>query len=241
MLGHYVKSIFRLEQLPLFDGDEMKKQALRGYRGPVGSFTHQPLEWETQTGNDLNVENTIIPFKDSRVLFITRHPLDVMVSSYMHAKFKAPKAPYLGSLSDFIYDPVYGLDKFLVFHELWARHHHQVRGFLLWRYEDLRAAPEVQLRALLGFLDIEVNEAAILDAVKFSSFDNLKALEASGERLVYPSSGFRAFGDGPRDEPNAFHVRKGQVGGYREEMSQEMAAELEARIRSELSDFFRYR
>ncbi len=240
MLGQYCKTVYRLDHLPLFDADEMEALASKGYSGPLGTFTHQPLVWQGQTAKDLNYHNTLVPFSQDRVLFITRHPLDVLVSHYMHSKYKVPNAPYPGTLEDFIADPVQGLDKFLAFHNLWARHHGDVQDFLLWRYEDVRASPEVQLSKLLLFLGAEIQDSAVPEAVKFASFENLKAMESAGERLVYQSSGFNAFGDGPKDDPNAFHVRKGQVGGYRDEVAPEMVERLEARVRAEMPAMFGY-
>jgi hypothetical protein len=240
MLGHYVKTVFGLDHLLLFDQAEMEELVSNGYRGPVGVFTHGPLVWDRQTAADLDYDNTVRPFIDQRVVFLTRHPLDVLVSQFMHAKFKARKAPYLGRLQDFVTDPVHGLDKFLRFHELWARHHSEVRAFMLWRYEDVRVSPEEQLKRLLAFLGLQADSSAVSAAVKFASFENLKAMEAAGERLVYRSSGFNAFGDGPRDDPNAFHIRKGQVGGYRDELSPELTGRLEERLLVEMPAFFGY-
>lgn len=241
MLGHYVKTIFGLDHVPLFDRGEMEEMARKGYGGPVGTFTHGPLVWDRQTAQDLSYDNTVKPFIHQRVVFLTRHPLDVLVSSFMHSKYRArQKPPYPGHLEDFVDDPVYGLGKFLRFHELWARHHGEAEGFLLWRYEDLRVSPEAQLRRLLTFLGTEIQESAVSEAVKFASFDNLKAMESAGERLVYLSTGFNAFGDGPKDNPNAFHVRKGQVGGYRSEIAPKLVEALEAEVREKMPKFFGY-
>ncbi len=241
MLGHYIKRVYQLDFLPLFDSGEMDSLASQGYTGPVGDFTHYPLEWGVQRAVHLNFNNAIAPFMSKRVIFITRHPLDVLVSSFMHAKRKVPNVAYAGSLNDFVYDSVYGIDKLLAFHQIWAKNHDKVERFLLWRYEDLRAEPEVQLRKLLAFLDVESQDEAVTDAVKYASFENLKAMESAGERLVYASSGFNAFGDGPKDDPNAFHIRKGLVGGYRDELAPDVVAHLEARVCAEMPEMFGYR
>lgn len=240
MLGHYVQLVHELDHLPLFDANEMAELTRRGYRGSKGVFTHQPLTWESQLPGDLSYENVIAPFLGQKVLFLTRHPLDTLVSHFMHAKYKVPDAPYPGNLIDFILDPVQGFDKFIRFHELWATHHGDVGEFFLWRYEDVRRDPAGQLKRLLAFLGEAVDEAAIRDAIEFASFENLKAMESSGEKLVYKSSGFNAFGDGPRDDPNAFHIRKGEVGGYKNELAPEVVSELEPRVKAEMPVFFGY-
>jgi len=241
MLGHYVKRLYSLERLPVFDVAEMSDLVRDGYAGPVGELTHQPLVWRGQTAADLNHENTIAPFVHDRVVFLTRHPLDTLVSNFMHCKYNVPEHNrYPGELSDFVVDPVYGLDKFIRFHQLWAEHHRDVREFLLWRYEDLRAEPQRQLETLLNFLQTRVDAPAIAAAVEAASFENMREMEASGNRPVYQSSGFSMFGRGPKDTPNAFHVRKGKIGGYRGELPADLIAPLEARIQTELPRFFGY-
>lgn len=240
MLGRYVQLVHGLDQLPLFDMHEMIDLSRRGYRGSIGAFTHQPLTWETQLPGDLTYKNVIAPFSDQKVLFLTRHPLDTLVSHFMHAKLKVPDAPYPGNLIDFILDPVQGLDKLIRFHEFWAAYHGDVKEFFLWRYEDVRRDPVGQLKQLLVFLGETVDEGAMLDAVEYASFKNLKAMESSGKKFIYKSSGFNAFGDGPRDDPNAFHVRKGEIAGYKNELPPNLVADLERRIEVEMPAFFRY-
>ena len=240
MLGRYVQLVHGLNDVPLFDSNEMADLVRNGYGGATGTFTHHPLTWERQVAGDLSFDNVIAPFLGKKVIFLTRHPLDALVSHFMHAKFKVPSAPYPGTLTEFIMDPVQGLEKFFKFHDVWARHHGDVNEFLLWRYEDVRRDPDGQLKRLLVFLGEEVKEGAVREAIQFSSFENLKAMETSGKKFVYKSSGFDAFGEGPRDDPNAFHVRKGLVGGYRDELPAELLGMLEQRVKAEMPAFFGY-
>lgn len=240
MLGRYVQIIHGLDHLPLFDANEMAALANHGYRGSNGVFTHQPLTWETQVAGDLSYKNVIAPFLRQKVLFLARHPLDTLVSHFMHAKHKVPDAPYPGDLIDFIFDPVHGLDKLIRFHELWAAHHGDVGEFFLWRYEDVRRDTPAQLKHLLEFLGEVVDDVAMRVAVEYASFENLKAMESAGKKLIYKSSGFNAFGDGPRDDPNTFHVRKGEIAGYKNELPPQHVADLEQRVKVEIPAFFRY-
>ncbi|WP_337996701.1 sulfotransferase domain-containing protein [Oleispirillum naphthae] len=238
MFGRYVRSVYDLVEMPLFDPVEMAEMRAAGYAGPLGEFTHHPLTWKTQRARDLSAENVVAPFRGRRVVFLTRHPLDTLVSAFMQARFKVAASPYPGDLADFIADPVYGLEKLIRFHEIWAEHHGETADFLLWRYEDVRTDPAGQMRRLLAFLGIPLDETALADAVDFASFDNLKAVETSGTRLVYKSSGFNAFGDGPRDDPNAFLVRKGRIKGYKDELDAACVARLEDTIRSTMPKMF---
>jgi Sulfotransferase domain. len=241
MLGRYIQLAHGLDALPLFDPVEM--QALRdgGYSGPTGAFTHEPLTWETQTAAELSRRNVIAPYRDKKVIFLARHPLDTIVSHYMNMKYKV-QDPYPNHLSDFVRDPVFGLDKLFRFYELWAECHSEIRGFHLVRYEDMKHAPHEELSKILEFLGQTVRESDVGGAVSFASFDNLKALESSGTPVIYQSSGFAVFG--PRandhDNPNAHHVRKGKVGGYRTEFSEEECEYYEAQVKLRMPQFFGY-
>ncbi len=238
MLGRYVQRIFDLTNMPLFDQVEMTELRAAGYTGPTGLFTHHPLTWETQSADNLNVENVIAPFRGKRIILLTRHPLDTLVSAFMHVKFMLVDSPYPGSLADFIEDPVYGLEKLIRFHEIWAAHHAETAAFLLWRYEDVRADPALEMRRLLDFLSLPHDADALADAVNYASFENLRAMEASGARLIYKSSGFNIFGSGPRDDPNAFHIRKGRVNGYKDELDPALSARLENIVRDRMPKMF---
>ncbi len=238
MLGRYVQKVFGLASAPLFDEMEMAELRADGYAGPTGLFTHHPLTWETQTAVDLNVENVIAPFRAKRVILLTRHPLDTLVSAYMQAKFMLAANPYPGTLADFIEDPVFGLEKLIRFHEIWSEHHQETSKFMLWRYEEVRANPSREMLRLLAFLNLPHDADALADAVNYASFENLRAMEASGARLIYKSSGFNAFGSGPRDDPNAFHVRKGRVNGYRDEIDAASVARLENIVLSRMPKIF---
>ena len=239
LLGRYIQLTCNLAEMPLFDPKEMADLKRQGYNSLTGEFTHMPLTWLNQEANDLTCDSVIGPFTDHKIVFMTRNPLDTLVSSFMHAKYKSMR-PFKGNIADFIQDPVYGLTKLLRFHQIWAESRSETRSFFLLRYEDTHSDPAAQLRQLLAFLDQQIDDAAIQEAVSFASFENLKKLELSNTRLIYKSSGFNAFGDGPKDVPNAFHIRKGEVGGYRDELPEEMILSLEKQVKLGMPAFFGY-
>lgn len=242
LLGRYVQQLYGLQELPLFDARQMTELRHQGYAGINGRFTHEPLVWDAQTADCLNYDNVVAPFAKERVLLLVRHPLDVMVSHFMHMKYRlALRHPYPGSVTDFIYDPVWGLSKFFRFHQLWAEHCQKVDQLLLWRYEDLLREPHEQTRTMLRFLDIPIDEMVLADAIEYASFDNLKKIEASGSDMVYKSSGGVVLARGDSGDPNAFHVRKGQAGGYKDELPSDLVAELELQVAQNMPELFGYR
>lgn len=240
-LGRYLQTVYGLIEMPLMDSAEFPNLASAGCK-TIGEFTHFPLEWTSQCESDLTYASVVSPFRGQRVVLLLRHPLDVLVSQYMQERFRNKTTPFAGSLQEFIEHPVFGIGKLIKFYRLWADAFNDVPDLHIWRYEDARRKPVDSFVELLTFLGEVVRAHAIDEAVDYASFENLSAIERSGKRdIVYKSSGLYVFGSEVGGDSNAMHVRKGKVGGYKEELSPEMAAQLEARVRSEMPEFFGYR
>jgi hypothetical protein len=159
----------------------------------------------------------------------------------MQERHRNKASPFLGSLTDFIEDPIFGISKLIRFHCLWANARKDVPDLHIWRYEDARLNPSDVLAQLLRFLGEDVKHDALDEAVTYASFDNLSTTERSGKRdIVYKSSGLYVFGSEHSENPNAMHVRKGQVGGYKDELAPEITERLEARVRAEMPAMFGY-
>jgi hypothetical protein len=83
---------------------------------------------------------------------------------------------------------------------------------MLIRYEDRRAEPARIFRNVLEFMQIHASADELDQVVQWSSFENMKITEQK-----------QTFDDGSRHlmlkDPNnrdAFKVRRGKVGGYRD-------------------------
>jgi hypothetical protein len=243
MIGRYVQKLGDLPELPLLELEANAPRLLSQAVGPsaAGYFTHAPLVWTEQTADDLTRDSICGPFRSQKVILLIRHPLDVVVSHYMHNQFKnAGPDKFAGTLCDFIEDPVFGLRKLLRFYELWRELRGEVPDLLLWRYEDARKDPLNSLYQIIRFLDLPMDSTAAEEAVRFSSFENMKQMESSGPRMSYKSSGFVLFGAGDRSNPNAYHVRSGKVGGYQTMFSPEHLERYERIIGEQLSEFYGY-
>lgn len=240
LLGRYAQTLHGLPEMPLFDLDDRGHPGLRGYPGPFFRFTHEPLEWRTQTAADLRHENVVAPFAGRRVVLLTRYPIDVLVSLFMQQKYTRNPHRYEGELEQLVDDPVYGLEKFLRFHALWDAGAGETADFRLARYEDLRRDPEREAGAIAGFLGFAIDEKALREAVEFAAFDRMKSMQASGQVPTYPSSGLGVFGPIDPTEPRSNRVRSGTVGGYRAELRPETCARLERRIREALPARYGY-
>ena len=149
-------------------------------------------------------------FADKRVLFLIRDPRDVVVSCFFEASKR--KRVYAGSISEFLRDPHYGIEKIVTYDNLW----HAARGvpeaFELVSYEGLHADPRGTLARTLAFLGATGIDDALLDAaVEFSRFENMRRMEEKG--TFDANSRLRPGDAGDRE---SFKTRKGAVGGYAE-------------------------
>ncbi|MCX7631539.1 MAG: sulfotransferase domain-containing protein [Geminicoccaceae bacterium] len=97
----------------------------------------------------------------------------------------------------------------------WARERAAMPRTLLVRYEDLRAEPVRELGKLAGFLGLPASERELVAAVEYARFERLQAREVGGffdRAILRPAD--------PTD-PRTFKVRRGEVGGYRNDFAPE--------------------
>jgi sulfotransferase family protein len=239
MLGRYTQLVCGLPELPLFDATDRLGRCERFCVGPAMQFTHRPLLWGNQKASDLDFGNVIHPFESKRIVLIIRHPLDTMVSHWMQRKHRMNK-PYEKSLIEFIDDPVWGIEKFFDFYSLWFNYRDKPNGFLLIRYEDMRADPAPVFTNLLKFLGISMQEKYVQQAVQDADFDVMKKIEVFGHGPKYRWSGKSIFASGDISNPDALHVRRGEVGGFVNYLETSATERLVADIEKKLPVFFGY-
>lgn len=238
LLGQYVAVLYRLGEAPLFDGAEREAMEAQGYCGSYGAFTHGPLTWETQTAADLTRDNCLAPYERVKVLLLSRHPLDVMVSLYMQEVTRTQK--YAGSISSFIEDKVFGLSKYIAYYNLWANRVVSHDNILLVHYEGMRQDAVAGLMGITRFLGIPWDEESAAVAVERSSFSSMRKLELSGRGPKYKSSGLSIFATGDIANPEAMHLRRGEVKGYRHYLDAVTTDSLIAMIKKNLAPCYGY-
>jgi hypothetical protein len=145
-------------------------------------------------------------------LLLSRDPRDILVSLFFQLTKR--KREFDGNLADLIYDPRLGIMAVIQVMNTWIREWGDKSNFKLLRYEDCRQDTRAAFEAVLKFFGFDaIDEQSMTHSLWFSSFDNMKKMEAS-----------REFGKGillARDagDPDSFKVRRGVVGGYREVLS----------------------
>ena len=107
---------------------------------------------------------------------------------------------------------------------------------LLIRYEDMRAEPAQVLAEILAFMHIMLSPGEVEQVVELTSFENMKRLE---QNQTFDSGSRRLMIKDP-DNPNAYKVRRGKVGGYSDYFDEGELEEIDRLIAS-LPPMYAYR
>lgn len=144
-----------------------------------------------------------------RVVYLRRDPRDVMVSLYFQIKGRMRDVfDFEGDISAFIRDEYFGAANLLEFDRQWRELSR--RGLALCvNYEECHEDLAGVLRRTLAWYELDVNDQALRAACAGASFQNMRAVELSGE-----------FGE-PWLQPRngATKTRRGVVGGYLDYLS----------------------
>ena len=172
------------------------------------------------------------------IVFLLRHPLDVIVSLYFHIQKHALHERKLFNdwpldlsdvtMIDFALHSHWGLREAIQFYNGCARHAAAMPSAHIVRYEDMREHPARELAAILRFAGTETSPEDADDAARFTSFERLRAAERDN---AFDSARLRP---GDPNDPESFKVRRAKVFGYRDYFSPEQCGELEAIIDDEL-------
>jgi hypothetical protein len=223
--GHEVIAEWLAEEAPRLGGAPLL------FTHALSVPAHEPAR-----GMDLFLEY----IEDRRRLFFVRDPRDVVVSHYFQTSRRARRQPDYDprSVGDFVRDPDRGIDRVLLFFGACERSLRSGSGLALrLAYEDLHADPTAGLGAALAFFGAQASPAALKLAVEFGSFENMQRLERKGE---FAHDNRRLVARDPSD-PESFKTRRGEVGGYREYISDDDVVYIEERIATLLPETFGYR
>lgn len=105
-----------------------------------------------------------------RIVYLARHPADIMVSYYKFVQGRQGRDP--GAFSQFIRDRRRGIPAWQNHVQSWRPHWGHVV-----RYEDMLADSETELRKLLAYAQCPCSDEIVAQAVEKSSFDRMKTVE----------------------------------------------------------------
>jgi estrone sulfotransferase len=149
-----------------------------------------------------------------KVIYIIRDPRDVMVS-YYHFKLMT-NARFFSSLKEFISCDNHCPCRWDKHVTGWLLHGHN-SDICLLRYEEMKKDPAMALRRVLDFAGLAYTEADIKRAVEASTFQKMRSAE-----LKHGLAGPEVL-----KNTNEHLVRRGKVGGWRDELDEESVRILE--------------
>ena len=206
---------------------------------PRLAATNAYYSYEGEVGKLLAAGAADNPVRHKPVLFLARNPIDIAVS-WFHQFTKRQSRAKQELINHSIANPIdrrtvqmwefvrhsdIGLPSLIEYQNTWARNVQALEQGMLVRYEDLRAEAVPTLQKVMQLMGEQFSDAEICAAVEWGSFENLQKLETSG---TFSQGGMKLVN---REDPSTFKVRRGKVGGYREDFDAHQVAELEALVR----------
>jgi hypothetical protein len=239
MLSRYYQVKYDLPSSLVFKSDELQRM---NPKIPSFFFSNGHYSYERVIAQALDGEGPAEGVAGKPVMFIARHPCDQAVSWFhqftkrtsepkvelINATLKAPIDRKAINMWDFVRHSEIGLEFLIDYLNAWYRRICPMEGALILHYEDMRLKPRETFTRVLDFMGEPLDDALIDDAVAYGDFDNLKKLEAAGEftrgglALVNP------------DDPTTRKVRRGKIGGFRDDFPPEQVAELEQLVAARL-------
>jgi hypothetical protein len=166
-----------------------------------------------------------------RIVLLARDPRDVVISSYFHKKERSKKTDV--SLEEFLRHPRWGIEGLVGILNHWRRRFASHPRSHWLSYEGLQADPQGELLRLTSAIGSPVRAETAKAAVEAARFDKMKAAEAAG---TFEDQRLRP---GDPSRPDSFKVRRGRVGGYREDLGPESIAYVDAAV-ARLDPFYGY-
>jgi hypothetical protein len=209
---------------------------------PRLAATNGYYSYEGEVGKLLAVGAPDNPLRHKPVLFLARNPIDIAVSWY-HQFTKRQSRAKQELINHFIDHPIdrrtvemwdfvrhsdIGLPSLIEYENTWARNVQALERGMLVKYEELRAEPVPTLQRITRLMGADFSEEEIRAAVDWGSFENLQKLETSG---TFSQGGMKLVNAA---DPSTYKVRRGKVGGYREDFNPQQVAELEALVRDNI-------
>jgi hypothetical protein len=209
---------------------------------PRLAATNGVYSYEGEVGKLLSIGAPDNPLRHKPVLFLARNPIDIAVSWYhqftkrqsrakqelINHSIEHPIDRRSVQMWEFVRHSDIGLPFLVDYQNTWAKSVAALPQGLVVKYEELRANPVPTLRRIVQHMGAEFSEEEVRAAVEWGSFDNLQKLETAG---TFSQGGMKLVN---RDDPSTFKVRRGKVGGYRDDFEPEQVAELEALVRDNI-------
>jgi sulfotransferase family protein len=239
MISRLYQLRYNLPESKLINTDEFARKIPEI---PRLAATNGCYSYEGEVGKLLAVGAPDNPLRHKPVMFLARNPIDIAVSWYhqftkrqsrakqelINHSIEHPIDRRTVQMWEFVRHSDIGLPFLIEYQNTWARNVKDLEKGMLVKYEELRAEPVPTLQKILDLMGETFTREEVSAAVEWGSFDNLQKLETSG---TFSQGGMKLVN---ANDPSTFKVRRGKVGGYREDFPPEQVAELEALVRDNI-------
>lgn len=177
-------------------------------------------------------------YKNKKIILLVRDPRDIIISLFYHDKYFYDN--FDGELNDFVtfnneknaYNSKskrYGINAIINYLNAWIENKKYFKDFKIIFYENMKINTKFELENIFNFLKIEYDDLFIEKIISFGSFENMKKYEKTDELNWY---GLKGSGAGAK-------IRKGKVGGYKNELNQKNIEFLNNSIKTNLNPFLK--
>ena len=211
--------------------EDMSSEDITGLRPRIHQWfaDSKPEDVFVKTHNAIALADgvpLITPSATAGAIYAVRNPLDVAVSFAHHYQVDYDRAVEALSREEYRLPAANGL--LAQYLGSWSRHvasWTQAKGLTLhvMRYEDMTRNPAKSFGQLVKFLGLPANKTRLKRAIKFSSFNELSKQERAGRFIESRPDGKTAF------------FRKGEIGAWREVLSEQQAEALVAHHREAMT------
>ena len=237
LVSRYFAKKFGLPEGALMEFDEFHRA---NPAVPVVFFTHDNY-LKDYMGHDRKLEL----YGNTRVILLLRDPRDTAVSQYFQWKHRmvARKKVINGYPAEdvdvhrFITGEEAGIPKIIAFMNDWAKDLSRFPNLLVVKYEDLKADTAGQLGRALRFLGQSPTDAELADAAAYASVENMRKMEQENAGKLAANARLKP---GDANDPSSFKVRRAKVGGWRDYVTENQAAAIDAMVRERLNPVFGY-
>jgi len=135
-----------------------------------------PYFYHDHSDKNRSIVENKTKYSSKSIIFLTRDPVDVVWSYYLHCKHRTKK--FKGSFSKFIESERYGIEKVVLFYNIWFKNSLIPYQFMDIRYEDMSKNMNVVLQYVVDFIGLENCTKDIIDkSVEFAKFENMRQME----------------------------------------------------------------
>ena len=170
-----------------------------------------PHQWLVKTHMPASIFDQQIRKGECKILVIMRNPKDVLLSTFhFYRSFRFPIAKDMSTFFEYIKGEVSGYGDWLSHVLSWWQHHHRPNVHVI-KFEDMKSDPRAAIRELAEFMEVDLTDEQVDMIVEQTTFTALKNNPAVNRIDVLDF-----------DSKISPLMRKGEVGGWKEEFTQEM-------------------